>query len=141
VKVNELLYRRVDIEDVVGAHVCALDKAAAIGFGRYVISATTPFTEDDLAGLRVNAAAVVRRHAPDFENVYAPRGWSMFPTIDRVYINDRARQDLGWRPKYDFARAINLLQAGDDFRSPLARTVGYKGYHADAQQGSVKLAT
>jgi UDP-glucose 4-epimerase len=131
VKVNELLYRRVDIDDVVGAHVCALDKAATVGFGRYIISATTPFTKDDLAGLRANAAAVVQRHGPDFEDVYARRGWSMFPTIDRVYVNHRARHDLGWRPKYDFERAINLLTAGEDFRSPLARTVGYKGYHAE----------
>lgn len=129
VKVNELLYRRVDIEDVVGAHLCALDKAAAVRFGRYIISATTPFTKEDLAGLRADASAVVRRHAPDFEGVYARRRWSMFPTIDRVYVNERARRELGWRPRYDFVRAIELVHAGDDFRSPLARVVGTKGYH------------
>ena len=43
-KVNELLYRRVDIEDVVSAHLLALERAPAIGFGRYIISATSPFT-------------------------------------------------------------------------------------------------
>jgi UDP-glucose 4-epimerase len=130
VKVNELLYRRVDIEDVVGAHLCALDRAAAIGFSRYIISATTPFTADDLVELRASAPAVVRTHAPNYEDVYASRGWSMFPTIDRVYVNDRARRDLGWRPKYDFSRALDLLGAGEDFRSPLARIIGSKGYHS-----------
>ena len=40
-KVNELLHRRVDLEDVVGAHLLALERAPAIGFGRYIISATT----------------------------------------------------------------------------------------------------
>jgi hypothetical protein len=33
-KVNELLYRRVDIEDVVSAHLCALDSRGTLGFGR-----------------------------------------------------------------------------------------------------------
>ncbi len=39
-KVNEFLYRRVDIEDVVSAHRLALERAPAIGFGRYIISST-----------------------------------------------------------------------------------------------------
>jgi nucleoside-diphosphate-sugar epimerase len=128
VKVNELLYRRVDLEDVVSAHVCALDRVSAIGFGRYIISATTPFTEQDVHELRANAPAVVRKHAPRFESVYGSRAWRMFPTIDRVYVNERARHDLGWQPQYDFARAIERLLAGEDFRSPLARAVGSKGY-------------
>src|SRR5262249_41364923 len=38
VKVNEFLYRRVDIEDVVSAHLLALERAASIRFGRYIIS-------------------------------------------------------------------------------------------------------
>jgi len=38
VKVNEYLYRRVDIEDAVSAHLLALERAPKIGFGRYIIS-------------------------------------------------------------------------------------------------------
>ena len=60
-KVNELLYRRVDIEDVVSAHRLALERAGEIGFGRYIVSATTPFSRADLAELRADAPAVVRR--------------------------------------------------------------------------------
>jgi len=51
VKANEFLYRRVDIEDVVSAHLCALERAEKIGFGRFIISATTPFTQSDLPEL------------------------------------------------------------------------------------------
>ena len=131
-KLNELLYRRADLEDVVRAHLLAFEKAAAIGFGRYIISATTPFTRDDLPELRTDAPAVVRSRVPGYEEVYALRGWSMLPGIDRVYVNERARSELGWRPEYDFARAIELLRAGEEPRSPLARTVGSKGYHAQA---------
>jgi UDP-glucose 4-epimerase len=131
-KVNELLYRRVDIEDVVSAHLLALDKAASIGFGRYIISATTPFAETDVQELRTDAPGVVRRLVPEYEGIYARNGWSMFPTIDRVYANDRARADLGWTPRYGFSRALASIRAGDDFRSPLARAIGSKGYHPRA---------
>src|ERR671919_1507527 len=129
VKVNELLYRRGDIEDMVGAHRLALERAGEIGFGRYIISATTPFTRDDLADLREDAPAVVRRRCPEYEAVYAERGWQMFPTIERVYVNSRAREELGWAPRYDFRYALDRLAAGEDPRSELALTVGAKGYH------------
>ncbi|MBX3187256.1 MAG: NAD(P)-dependent oxidoreductase [Labilithrix sp.] len=129
-KTNELLYRRVDIADVVGAHLLAIARAPSLGFGRYIISATTPFDRDDLAELRRDAAAVVARRFPDFRAEYERRGWSMFPTIDRVYVNERARRDLGWSPTYDFRQALDRLKAGEDARSALARDVGSKGYHA-----------
>jgi UDP-glucose 4-epimerase len=129
VKANEFLYRRADIEDVVSAHLLALERVHAIGFGRYIVSATTPFTRGDLQDLRTNAAVVVRRLVPRYEDVYARRGWSMFPGIDRVYVNERARNELGWRPRYDFAHIIDLVQKGEDARSRLARAVGSKGYH------------
>jgi UDP-glucose 4-epimerase len=131
VKVNEFLYRRVDIEDVVSAHLLALEKAPAIGFGRYIVSATTPFTRVDVQELRSAAAAVVRRRVPGYEAVYAGRGWSMFPGIDRVYVNERARTALGWKPRYDFAAIVDLVEAGNEPRSRLARAIGSKGYHAE----------
>ena len=128
-KVNELLYRRVDLADVVDAHRLALARAPALGFGRFIVSATTPFTRADLAQLRCDAPAVVARLA-DYEPVYARRGWRMFGDIERVYVNERARTELGWAPRYDFGHALESLAAGEDYRSPLARTVGAKGYHA-----------
>ena len=131
VQVNEFLNRRVDIEDVVDAHLLALDKARTIGFARYIISATTPFTRDDLAQLRVDAPAVVRRHVPGFDDEYRRRGWSMFPQIDRVYVNDLARLELGWQPRWDFRRVLERLQASHDHRSELAQVIGSKGYHAE----------
>jgi UDP-glucose 4-epimerase len=131
VKVNELLYRRVDIEDVVAAHLLAFQRAAEIGFGRYVISATTPFTPADLAEVRADLPAVMRRLVPEYEEVYAQRGWAMFGSIERVYVNERARAELGWTPRYDFRFALERLAAGEDPRSPLALAIGAKGYHAE----------
>jgi nucleoside-diphosphate-sugar epimerase len=129
VKANEYLYRRVDIQDVVDAHLLALDKAPSIGFGRYIISATTPFQPDDLADLRLNAPASVERRVPEYAEEYARRGWKMFPAIERVYVNERARRELGWQPRYDFRMIIDRLKEGGEPGSPLARAVGSKGYH------------
>jgi len=128
-KVNELLYRRVDLEDVVGAHLLALDRAPMLGFGRYIISATTPFTRNDLTAIRTDLPSVVRRLYPDFDDVFSVRGWRMFPAIERVYVNERARTDLGWRPRHDFRYALDRLAVHADPFSPLTRTVGAKGYH------------
>ncbi len=130
VKANEFLYRRVDVEDVVDAHLLALDRAPAIGFGRFVVSATTPFLRDDTAALVVDAPGVVGRLFPDQEAEYARRGWTMAPRIDRVYVNARARAELGWTPRHDFRSVLDRLKADEDPRSDLARAVGSKGYHA-----------
>jgi len=130
-KLNEYLYRRVDIEDVVDAHRCALDRAPELGFGRYIVSAATPFLPEDAAALRRDAGGVVSRRAPGWEATYAELGWRMAPTIDRVYDSSRARRELGWQPRHDFAAVIARARAGD-IRSPLARAVGSKGYHPGA---------
>jgi UDP-glucose 4-epimerase len=129
-KVNEYLYRRVDIEDVVGAHLLAAEHAPRIGFRKYIISATTPFQPDDVADLRKDAPRVVAERVPDYQVEYDRQQWKMLPSIDRVYVNERARNELGWRPKFDFISILDRLEAGEDMRSPLARLVGSKGYHS-----------
>lgn len=130
-KANEFLHRRVDIEDVVSAHLLAMERAPSIGFAKYIISATPPFAPADMAELRGDAPAVVKRYVPEYVAEYQRRGWRMFPGIDRVYDNARARDELGWRPRFDFRAIIARLQAGEDMRSPLAKQIGAKGYHAE----------
>ncbi len=132
IKANELLYRRADLQDLVDAHLLAVEHAPRIGFARYVLSATTPFARDELAELRRDAPAVVARHLPGYEEEYRRRGWRMFPSIDRVYSNAGAGAELGWRPRHDCAAAIGCLRAGTDPRSALAQAIGVKGYHAGA---------
>jgi UDP-glucose 4-epimerase len=128
-KANEFLYRRVDIEDVVSAHLLAAGHAPSAPFAKYIISATTPFSRDDVADLRGSAPEVVRRYVPEYHAEYARRDWSMIPGIDRVYVNDKARAELRWQPRHDFRALMARLKADDDILSPLAREVGSKGYH------------
>ena len=134
-KANEFLFRRVAIEDVVEAHLLAVDRAPSIGFGKYIVSATTPFRREDAARLRTDAAAVVRARVPGWEDEYARRGWRMAQNMDRVYDNALARRDLGWRPKWDFAAIVARLRQTGDIRGPLAKVIGEKGYHPERFEG------
>ncbi|MCK1543000.1 NAD(P)-dependent oxidoreductase [Bradyrhizobium sp. 179] len=126
---NEPLYRRLDIADAVSAHLLAAERAPKIGFARYIVSATSPFEQRHLAALARDAAGVVRELYPDCVQLFAARGWRLFPAIDRVYVNERARRELGWRPEFDFAHVLRSLHGDRDFRSALAREIGSKGYH------------
>ena len=128
-KASEFLFRRVELEDVVSAHFAAAERAGELGFGRYIISATTPFLPEDLPELNTDAPAVVRKRAPGFAGVYDRLGWEMFDTIDRVYVNEAARRDLLWKPKYDFVHVLDCLKTGDFPVSLIAKQVGTKGYH------------
>ncbi len=131
-KVNELLYRRVDVEDVVSAHQCAIEKVTTLGFGRFIISGTTPFVREDAAMLGLDTAAVLATHVPEYPGIFSRLGWRMLPTLDRVYDNARARSLLGWKPRHDFRSALQSVARGEDWRSPLARAIGWKGYHRPA---------
>lgn len=130
-KANEYLSRRVDIEDAVSAHLAAAERAEQIGFGKYIISATTHFLPEHLAALRTDAPKVLAHLIPDYETIYAQYGWHFFPGIDRVYVNDKARKELGWQPKYDFRQILEQLKSGEGVKSPMARIIGAKGYHAE----------
>jgi len=130
-KANEYLFRRVDIEDAVTAHLLAMDKAKDIGFDKYIISATSPFSKNDLFELRRDVPGVVQRFFPDFKQIYAARNWKMVSDIDRVYVNEKARRDLAWEPKYNFRYVLDCVREGNDFRSTLANEIGIKGYRGE----------
>jgi hypothetical protein len=72
---------------------------------------------------------VLRRRVPQYEAVYAARGWRMLPGIGRVYDSARAQAELGWAPRWTFAHALDRVAAGLEPRSELAIAVGAKGYH------------
>lgn len=130
-KLNEYLYRRVDLADAVDAHLCAIARLPELRFGRFVVSATAPFAREHAPRLRGALADVVRELFPDYEAEYARRGWHMLPGIDRVYVNQRARDALGWRPRFDFGSVLARLHRGESAFSELAHQVGSKGYHAE----------
>ncbi|MCL1127348.1 NAD-dependent epimerase/dehydratase family protein [Shewanella surugensis] len=128
-KANEYLYRRVDVQDAVDAIILAMEKAPKIKFDRYIISANCPFSKKDMPALRLNASSVVQKYFPNYIDIYQDLNWRMNTVIDRVYVNDKARRELNWQPKFDFKYVLNALIRGHNYRSPLAVEMGSKGYH------------
>jgi len=108
-KANELLFRRLSLADAVESHVVALRRGAELGLDTFIVSARTPFHEDDCAALIDDAPAVVARYFPEYPQIYARLGWSMFASIDRVYVSTRAEQVLGFHPRDSFAAKLREL--------------------------------
>jgi UDP-glucose 4-epimerase len=110
-KANELLFRRLTVEDAAAAHILALERAPHLGFDTFIVCAPTPFRPDDCAALIADAPSVVARYFPDFPALYARKGWTMFSSIDRVYDASRARDRLGFVCKMSFADVLAGLAA------------------------------
>ncbi|MDG4874554.1 NAD(P)-dependent oxidoreductase [Mesorhizobium sp. WSM4935] len=110
-KANELLFRRLTVEDAAQAHVAALERAPSLGFDIFIVSAPTPFQPQDCAELIADAPSVVARYFPDYPRLYARKGWTMFSSIDRVYDPSRAREKLGFTCKTSFADVLAALEA------------------------------
>lgn len=130
-KVLELAYRRCDIADVVSAGVCAMHRANDIGWGKYIISAPPPFSNnfETLIKLDSAPALVFKQIMPELENIFKNKGWKMLGRIDRVYDSSKAVDELGWEPKHTFKEAITAISKGKEWRSDLTLLVGKKGYH------------
>jgi len=81
--------------------------------------------------LQKDASKIVSHIYPEYADIYTQIGWKMLPKIDRVYVNAKARNELGWNPKYNFKYALHCLKMKKDFRSKLSIEVGIKGYHSE----------
>ena len=141
-KCNEYLHRRVDIEDCVEAHFCAAERAQSLGFGKFIITATTPFCNEknELVAIRCDPTRILKQRAPTFEKAYEISGWKMSEDISRVYDNKKARIELQWSPKYDFSRMCDTLHAsmvsgmGPNIKSSRALQIGKKYYHSGSTE-------
>ena len=126
-KVCELCYRRIDIEDVVTAHVAALRKAKEVGWAKFIISAPTPFRRDDDLG--TDPLRTLERTRPRYVEILQRLNWRM-PRLDRVYDSSKAMKVLDWTPVYTFERALESIDRGKEWRSELSLKVGCRGYHS-----------
>src|SRR5262249_25251582 len=110
-KVNELLFRRLTVEDAAQAHVAALDRAPELGLDTFILSAPTPFQPEDCEELIADAPAVVRRYFPHYPEAYERLGWTMFRSIDRVYVAGRAARRLGFACRTGLKEMLDELAA------------------------------
>ncbi|KAK8120923.1 NAD dependent epimerase/dehydratase family protein [Apiospora kogelbergensis] len=131
-KVLEMAYRRVDIADVVSACDCAMRKAQEIRWGKYVISAPPPFSNDPEILKRLDSGAdeVYVECVAGIKDAFEKKGWRFLPRLDRVYDSSKAIQELGWQPQYTIQNVVDRLLRGEEWRSDITFKVGRKGYHA-----------
>ncbi|NYF33043.1 NAD(P)-dependent oxidoreductase [Sphingopyxis sp. JAI108] len=122
-KANELLNRRLTVEDAAGAHLAALEAAPQIGCDTFILSAPPPFAREDAEELARDARAVIARQYPDAAALYATKGWVLPDIIDRVYDPSRAERRFGWRAKSDFGSVLAALRDGTDL--PFAHDPDY----------------
>ncbi|WP_114950993.1 NAD-dependent epimerase/dehydratase family protein [Sphingosinicella terrae] len=123
IKANEFLHRRLTVEDAAAAHLAALERAPAIGFGTFIVSAPPPFEPDEAEALIENAPAAIARHFPEAAELYARAGWRLPDHVDRVYDPSLAEAKLGFRCRTDFAAILRALAAGE--RLPFAHDPSY----------------
>jgi nucleoside-diphosphate-sugar epimerase len=109
-KANEFLNRRLTVGDAALAHLAALERVE--GCETFILSASPPFARADAAELAVDARAVIARHFPDAEALYAKAGWVLPERIERIYDPAKAERLLGWRAETDFAAILDALREG-----------------------------
>jgi UDP-glucose 4-epimerase len=133
IKANELLNRRLTVEDCADAHLAALARAPEIGFGTYIVSAPPPFSSVDAEPLIENAPEVIAHYYPDAAELYARAGWRLPEHIDRVYDPSRAERELGFRARTDFAAVLQALRDGGQL--PFAHDPSYVSPQEAHRQG------
>jgi UDP-glucose 4-epimerase len=111
-KANELLHRRLTVEDAADLHIAALEQAPRLGFEVLIASAPSPFTRADLHALKEDAATVVSQRFPEAPALYAAYGWHLPRSIGRIYDSSRAERVLGFRCRTDFRSVLDALSSG-----------------------------
>ena len=100
------LYRGVDARDVAEAFSLSLTAHFA-QFEAINISGETPFQQDDCERLRLDASEVLRLRAPELVEEFSRRQWPLPASIDRVYVIEKAKALLGYRPRFGFRELLN----------------------------------
>jgi UDP-glucose 4-epimerase len=122
-KANEFLNRRLTVEDAARAHIMALERAPALGFETFILSASPPFERSDATALIGDARAVIAHYHPEAAQLYAAKGWVFPDHIDRIYDPAKAERLLGWRAETDFAAILSALAKG--MQMPFAHDPSY----------------
>ena len=123
-KANELLHRRLTVEDAAEAHLVALERAPSIGFGTFILSAPTPFGPGDAAELKADAPAVIARLLPRRGRACTSGGDGRCPGPSTASTTSRLAEDiLGFRCRTAFADVLEALRQGAPL--PFAHDPGY----------------
>jgi UDP-glucose 4-epimerase len=102
------LYRGVDVRDVASAHVLAVTNQDIL-FDTFNISAPSPFLQSDTPALLHDPVSVLQKRAPAALSFFTRHNWPLPTGIDRVYVIEKAIQQLNYHPIYTFQHYISSL--------------------------------
>ena len=95
------LYRGVDHRDVADGHYLALTTPLD-GFHVFNLSAQSVFRKSDCDELWKDPWRVIARTFPSAAAIFEERRWPLPHRVDRVYVIDKARELLGYNPRFNF---------------------------------------
>jgi len=93
------LYRGVDLRDTARAHLLAA-RATLKPFSIFNISADSPFLRADCQLLWTDPWKVIDQRSPGLRRAFEERRWPHPQRIDRVYVIDKAKRELGYGPEF-----------------------------------------
>jgi nucleoside-diphosphate-sugar epimerase len=99
------LYRGVDRRDVAEAHLRAV-LARVSGSTTVNIAGPSPFVPDDVEALWDEPWTVIERRVPGVRGAFEQRGWPLPRRIDRVYAIEKAREVLGYHPRFGITELL-----------------------------------
>jgi UDP-glucose 4-epimerase len=107
-KLNEFMFRRVSLEDVVDAHLLAMEKAEIIQFDHFIISAQSPFQIQDVEALEEENGLekMLSKKYPKWKEHYEKLGFKIPRAADRIYSCEKAMLMLGYSPKWSFQSVV-----------------------------------
>jgi UDP-glucose 4-epimerase len=100
------LYRGVSRTDVAVAHWLAATQPLT-GAEIFIISADSPFNRTDTQVLLADPWSVIDRLYPQARTLYDRMKWERPRSIDRVYVIEKARQQLHYQPVENFLEILH----------------------------------
>lgn len=107
--------RGLDVRDVAQAHQLALEKDFG-SFEVFNISAQTIFEETDLLNLKHRLLPLLKERVPALVELFEKNNWTLPESIDRVYVIEKAREMLDYRPDFNIGELLKSLNAGEGGR-------------------------
>lgn len=102
------MYRGLDVRDVAYANQLAIEKQFD-KFDVFNISSQSIFTKDDLVDLRQNAIGLIQERVPELLTFFGSKNWTVPESIDRVYVIDKAKKEIGFHPRFNIKEMLAEL--------------------------------
>lgn len=108
-KINHRLYRGLDERD--GAEALRLGLLYNFkDFEIFNITSGSPFLKEELTQLKAAPAEIIKTRFPKVETIYRSKKWQFPESIDRVYVCDKAKRILKYKPQYTFEYLLNQFK-------------------------------